>query len=64
MDVNGLWVSGNRGANITWSMSKIDFEDAPTLRTWEVKRQEELLFTEDADRSEWGRLLFTGPSVR
>jgi len=63
MDVNGLWVSGDRTSKIAWSMNDVAFRDVPQLRTWEIKREEELLYTEFDDRAEWGKLLFSGPSV-
>jgi len=62
MDVNGLWVTGDSDASITWSKTNIIFEDAPKLQTWRIQRKEELSFTEVEDRAEWGRLLFSGPT--
>ena len=65
IDLNGLWVSANRGNTIEWELSRPphseDRKSAP-LKTWKVKRQTEQLLTEDADRGEWGTLHFTGPS--
>jgi hypothetical protein len=61
MDVNGQWVSGNRGSEIVWSLEETKFEDAQHLKSWKVKRKTEQLFTEWADRAEWGTLYFTGP---
>jgi hypothetical protein len=63
MDVNGLWVTGDRNSEIEWDFTKVEYEDAPHMKTWGIKRSEELLFTENEDRAEWGRLLFSGPSV-
>lgn len=42
-----------------------ELENAETekLKSWVVKRKDELLFTEWSDRAEWGSLRFTGPSV-
>ena len=65
IDLNGLWVSANRGNQIRW-----DFEQAThsqsagkkPLKTWKVRREIEQLLTEDADRAEWGTLHFTGPA--
>lgn len=62
MDVNGLWVTGDEDASITWSKTNVAFDDAPKLQTWQIQRKEELLFTENEDRAEWGRLLFSGPA--
>jgi hypothetical protein len=61
IDVNGQWVSGNRGSEIVWSLEETKFEDARHLKSWKVKRKDEQLFTEWADRAEWGTLYFTGP---
>ncbi|KAG0646821.1 putative glutaminase [Hyphodiscus hymeniophilus] len=65
IDLNGLWVSANRGNQIEWQ-----FEQSPPspsaeqkpLKTWKVRRAVEQLLTEDADRAEWGTLQFTGPA--
>jgi len=62
IDLNGQWVSNNRGNEIVW-----DFSQAPTshkgsgLKTWKVKKRVEQLLTEDNDRGEWGTLHFIGP---
>jgi hypothetical protein len=62
IDLNGQWVSNNRGNEIVW-----DFNQAPTshkgpgLKTWKVKKRVEQLLTEDNDRGEWGTLHFIGP---
>jgi hypothetical protein len=64
IDLNGLWVSANRGNDIVWEFSqnqKIGAGRAP-LKTWKVKRRNEQLLSEDADRGEWGALHFTGPA--
>jgi hypothetical protein len=64
IDLNGLWVSANRGNEIEWELSQTQYpstsSDAP-LKTWKVKRRVEQLLSEDADRGEWGTLHFTGP---
>lgn len=65
LDINGLWVSGNRANGIEWEFSQNKppkgSKQAP-LKTWKVKRVVEQLFTEWNDRSEWGQLHFTGPA--
>lgn len=63
VDVNGQWVSGDRGSRIEWEQQTLDLGDHAGLKTWKVKRQIEELFTEKWDRAEWGSLYFTGPSV-
>ncbi|KAI7218727.1 putative glutaminase [Hortaea werneckii] len=62
IDLNGQWVSGDRGSDIVWSFSETDFDDAKQLKTWKVKRRTEQLFTEVGDQAEWGTLHFTGPA--
>ncbi|KAI4852967.1 putative glutaminase [Aureobasidium sp. EXF-8845] len=59
IDLNGQWVSGDRGSEIVWELENAETEK---LKSWVVKRRDELLFTEWADRAEWGSLRFTGPS--
>jgi hypothetical protein len=60
IDLNGQWVSGDRGSEIVWELENAETEK---LKSWVVKRRDELLFTEWSDRAEWGSLRFTGPSV-
>jgi len=63
MDLNGLWVTAERDAHIVWDHQEIDYEDTPSLRTWQVKRKHEMKFAEIRDRAEYGKLYFTGPAV-
>lgn len=65
MDMNGQWVSGDRGARIEWEFGQINVDDEEdlVLKKWQVRRETELLLTEHHDRSEWGTLHFTGPAV-
>ncbi|CAE7013578.1 hypothetical protein P3342_003799 [Pyrenophora teres f. teres] len=62
VDVNGQWVSGKRESLIEWGLFQ---HVAPgvneRLKTWQVKRQVQQLFTETNDQPEWGQLHFTGP---
>ncbi|GAB7351239.1 hypothetical protein MBLNU459_g1666t3 [Dothideomycetes sp. NU459] len=62
VDLNGQWVSGDRGSEIIWDLEKNESEDKSQLKTWAVKRKDELRFAEWGDRAEWGTLRFTGPS--
>lgn len=62
VDVNGQWVSGDRGSRIEWDYIHQNVDLTDGLKTWKVKRQQEALFTEIRDRAEWGTLYFTGPS--
>ena len=58
IDVNGQWVSGDRGNDIVWGL-----DGHQDIKTWRVTRAVEQLFTEYRDRAEWGSLYFSGPSV-
>ncbi|KAL2142068.1 hypothetical protein VTI28DRAFT_1581 [Corynascus sepedonium] len=65
-DVNGEWVTGNRGNVVKWeyekhNRSKSSRPDA-ALKVFKVSRLHQQLFTEFADRAEWGTLYFTGPA--
>lgn len=63
IDVNGQWVSGNRGNKIEWKLSQGDPEGSgKPLKTWIVKRQVEQELTEFRDQAEWGQLHFTAPA--
>ncbi|KAK4148086.1 uncharacterized protein C8A04DRAFT_33606 [Dichotomopilus funicola] len=69
-DTNGEWVTGNRGNEVQWELHKhrrsgnesSGSNANAVLKTWKVSRLHEQLFTEFADRSEWGTLHFTGPA--
>lgn len=62
VDVNGQWVSGNRGSHIRWELKETHIKKSTALKTWKVKRSNEELFTEYNDRAEWGALHFSGPA--
>ncbi|KAF2477075.1 DUF1793-domain-containing protein [Lindgomyces ingoldianus] len=62
IDVNGQWVSGNRGNVIEWSLNEQEPVDKKSgLKTWKVKRRTEQILTESWDQPEWGQLHFTAP---
>jgi len=64
IDLNGQWVSGDRGNRVKWSMHESAFgKSGKGLKTWRFKRETEQLFTEWNDRAEWGTLHFTAPGV-
>jgi hypothetical protein len=63
VDLNGQWVSGDRGAEIEWEYFRNDAVGDAGIKTWKIKKRQEALFTEWADRAEWGTLYFSGPSV-
>ncbi|EME87213.1 uncharacterized protein MYCFIDRAFT_60684 [Pseudocercospora fijiensis CIRAD86] len=62
IDVNGQWVSGDRGSRIEWSLHQQHHKDTAKLKTFRVHRSHEQHFTEIQDRAEWGTLHFTGPA--
>lgn len=64
-DVNGEWVTGNRGNHVKWELHRSNHSrhsSATQLKTWKVARLGEQLFTEFADRAEWGTLHFSAPA--
>lgn len=64
MDLNGQWVSGDRGSPIVWDFTHQQLGDSKTgLKTWKVSKERELLFTEFREQAEWGSLHFSAPSV-
>jgi hypothetical protein len=65
LDVNGEWVSGNRGSKIQWRLEEPTASRGPKktqLKTWQVSRADQLLFTEVDDRAEWGTLHVSAPA--
>lgn len=64
MDLNGLWVTAERDAEIEWDFEEIGFKDTPSLKTMKAKRKHEMKFAEIRDRIEHGKLYITGPTVR
>ncbi|KAL2016709.1 hypothetical protein VTK56DRAFT_3172 [Thermocarpiscus australiensis] len=65
MDLNGEWVTGNRDNRIKWELqepARSSNDSATALKTWKVARHSEQLFTEFADRAEWGTLHFSAPA--
>ncbi|KAL8924818.1 MAG: hypothetical protein Q9172_002533 [Xanthocarpia lactea] len=63
VDLNGQWVSGNRGSQIVWELAHQQLGKSDKgLKTWEIRRETELLLSEVRDQAEWGTLHFTGPS--
>lgn len=64
VDMNGQWVSGDRGSRIVWELGQQELGNSQKgLKTWKVKRETELLLSEVRDQAEWGTLHFTAPSV-
>ncbi|KAK4104979.1 DUF1793-domain-containing protein [Parathielavia hyrcaniae] len=66
-DTNGEWVTGNRNNQVRWDLqrsfrSRMDDGTKTELKTWKVARLHEQLFTEFADRAEWGTMHFSGPA--
>ena len=64
MDLNGQWVSGDRGKDIVWEHTETSLGgDTPGLKTWRLRTRDEQQLTEFQDRAEWGTLLFSAPST-
>ncbi|KAG8534069.1 uncharacterized protein KY384_000912 [Bacidia gigantensis] len=61
VDLNGQWVSGDRGSDVEWHFEQSLLPKGRGLKTWTVKRQRELLLSEIRDRAEWGTLHFSAP---
>ncbi|KAI9766770.1 MAG: hypothetical protein M1835_007136 [Candelina submexicana] len=62
IDLNGQWVSGDRGSRIEWELCRTELErEERGLKTWKIRRETEELLTENADRAEWGTLHFSAP---
>jgi len=68
-DINGQWVSGNRGSRIVWDYDSVTTKDpegsnsTKKLKRWRFKRETEMLLSEFGDHAEWGTLHFVGPDV-
>ncbi|KAL9610023.1 MAG: hypothetical protein Q9167_005237 [Letrouitia subvulpina] len=63
VDLNGQWVSGNRGSMIVWELDHKELGNSGKgLKTWKIQRETELLLSEERDQAEWGTLHFTAPS--
>jgi hypothetical protein len=63
VDVNGQWVSGDRGSHIRWNFQQSSTLESKGLKTLKFQRDSELLLSEINDRAEWGTFWFTGPVV-
>ena len=63
MDLNGQWVSGDRGSKLFWNKDHYSSETHSKrgLHAWQVRRDVEQHFTEREDRAEWGSLHFVAP---
>ncbi|KAI1319187.1 DUF1793-domain-containing protein [Xylariaceae sp. FL0255] len=65
IDVNGEWVSGNRGNKIRWDLErpeKLSVKSSAPLKSWKISRASEQLFTEVSDHAEWGTLHVSAPA--
>ncbi|KAK0651860.1 hypothetical protein B0T16DRAFT_404850 [Cercophora newfieldiana] len=64
-DLNGEWVSGNRGNEIKWELFEPSHkrgDSSLAIKTWKVARKSEQLLTEFNDHAEWGTLHFSAPA--
>ncbi|KIW15237.1 hypothetical protein PV08_05282 [Exophiala spinifera] len=63
IDLNGQWVSGDRGSKIVWGIDQRPLDGmGKGFKTWHFRREVEQLFTEYQDRAEWGTLHFSAPA--
>ncbi|KAI8627758.1 DUF1793-domain-containing protein [Xylariaceae sp. FL1651] len=65
IDVNGEWVSGDRGNKIQWELKRPEESESASetrLKTWSIARAHEQLFTEVDDHAEWGTLHLSAPA--
>ncbi|CAN8095286.1 unnamed protein product [Discula destructiva] len=67
VDLNGQWVTGNRGNSIEWNLEHAQPKPDATpafsgIKSWKVQRRTQQLLTEYADRAEWGTLYFSAPA--
>jgi hypothetical protein len=64
VDMNGQWVSGDRGNEVAWELQHTTLNgEGKSLKTWKWCRRTEQILTEFRDRAEWGTLHFSAPSV-
>ena len=63
IDLNGQWVSGDRGSRIKWAFGARSLHKGEGLKAFEWQKEDEALLTEHADRAEWGTAVFTAPEV-
>ena len=63
VDVNGQWVSGDRGSEIVWDFGEQQLSEDKGLKTWKIRRETEQLLSEVRDQAEWGTLHFSAPLV-
>lgn len=65
IDLNGEWVTGNRGNDIEWTLEnaapKPQAASGTGIKSWRVQRRTQQLLTEWDDRAEWGTLFFSAP---
>jgi hypothetical protein len=61
-DVNGQWVSGDRGKSVIWGLDDHHLDGKHALKSLYMRREHEEVLKEIEDRGEWGTLYFTGPA--
>ena len=62
IDVDGQWVSGNQQPDLHWDLKSNTIDEEKGLKTWQIRKKNQELFTETNDRAEWGVLHVTAPS--
>ena len=63
MDINGDGLSADANTQIQWYIQSIEFDENGALWSWQIQREEDAIFTENADHAEWGKIHFSAPSV-
>ena len=66
IDINGQWVSGDRGSRIDWDHQTKSSTSEPSddqIKFHRFQRETRAHLTEINDRSEWGHFYFVAPAV-
>lgn len=61
-DLNGQWVSGDRGKEVVWGLEQHNFDGKHRIKSLYMKRETEEPLREINDMGEWGRIYFTAPA--
>lgn len=66
VDLNGEWVTGDRGNHIEWSLENAEPKPGAAdsfsgIKSWKIQRRTQQLLTERDEHAEWGTLFFSGP---
>ena len=61
-DLNGQWISGDRGNTVEWGLEYHNLDGKHSVKSLFMKRQKQEPLKEINDVGEWGTLYFTAPS--